>query len=57
VPSGGLGDRKAELEQLTMNVRRTPECILNVHPLDQRPEIRIDLRPAVRTENQILQYW
>jgi hypothetical protein len=25
--------------------------------LDQRPEIRIDLRPAVRTENQILQYW
>jgi hypothetical protein len=29
-----------------MNVRRTPKRILNVHPSDQRPQIRIDLRPT-----------
>ena len=29
-----------------MNVRRTPKRILNGHPSDQRPQIRIDLRPA-----------
>ncbi len=29
-----------------MNVRRTPKRILNAHPSDQRPQIRIDLRPA-----------
>src|SRR2546430_3759463 len=43
---GRLSDRKAELEQLTMNVRRTPKHILHAHPSDQRPQIRIDLRPA-----------
>jgi uncharacterized protein with von Willebrand factor type A (vWA) domain len=43
---GRLSDRKAELEQLTMNVRGTPKHILNAHPSDQRPQVRIDLRPA-----------
>src|SRR4029450_11260844 len=43
---GRLSDRKAELEQLTMNVRGTPKSILNAHPSDQRPQLRIDLRPA-----------
>jgi hypothetical protein len=39
---------EAELKQLTMNVRRTPKRILNAHPSDQRPQIRIDLGPASR---------
>ena len=43
---GRLSDRKAELEQLTMNVQRTPKQVVNTHPSDQRPQIGIDLRPA-----------
>ena len=37
---------KAELEQLTMNARSTPEQIFNAHPPDQRPQSYRDLRPA-----------
>src|SRR6266511_2944146 len=43
---GRLSDRKAELEQFTVNMRRAPKHILNAHPPDQRPQVRIDLRPA-----------
>jgi len=32
-----LRDRKAELEQLAMNARRTPKHILNAHSTDQSP--------------------
>ena len=41
---GRLRDRKAELEQLTMNTRRAPKQVLNAHPPDQRPQISSDLR-------------
>src|SRR5215813_6257243 len=41
---GRLSDRKAELQQLTVNAWRTPKQIFNAHPPDQRPQIRIDLR-------------
>jgi hypothetical protein len=41
-----LSHRKAELEQLAMNARRTPKQIFNAHPPDQYPQIRTDLRPA-----------
>ena len=34
---GRLRNRKAELEQLAMNARRTPKHILNAHSTDQRP--------------------
>jgi hypothetical protein len=42
-----LSDRKAELEQLTMNARRAPEQILNAHPPDQRPQVRTYFRTAL----------
>src|SRR5262249_5518690 len=41
-----LSDRKAELEQLAMNARRTPKHILRAHASDQRPQPGIDWRPA-----------
>src|SRR5215813_14878355 len=31
-----------------MNVRRTPKPIVNADPPDQRPQFRMDLRPASR---------
>ena len=43
-----LGEFEAELEQLTMDPRRTPKNILNAHAPDQRSQTRIDLRPASR---------
>jgi len=43
---GRLSDRKAELQQLTVNARCTPKQILNAHPPDQRSQIRIDLWPT-----------
>ena len=46
---GRLSHRKAELEQLTMNARRTPKCILSAHPPDQCPKIGTDLWPATKT--------
>src|SRR5262245_17254018 len=42
---GRLRHRKAELEQLTMNTRRTRKQVLNAHPPDQHPQICSDLRP------------
>src|SRR5262249_16685880 len=47
--AGRLRHRKAELEQLTMNARRTPKCILSAHPSDQCPQIGIDLWPTSKT--------
>src|SRR6266702_2014433 len=34
--NAGLSDLKAELEQLAMDTRRTPQRIVNAHPADQR---------------------
>src|SRR5690348_12366843 len=42
----GLRDFEAELEQLAMDARRTPQLIFRAHPPDQRAQIRGDLRPA-----------
>src|SRR5258705_3010628 len=42
----GLSDLKAELEQLAMDARRTPQRIVNAHPPDQRAQVRVDLGPA-----------
>jgi hypothetical protein len=43
-----LSDLKAELEQLAMDTRGTPQRIVNAHPPDQRAQVRGDLRPASR---------
>ena len=43
---GRLSDRKAELQQLTVNAWRTPKQVLNAHPPDQRTQLCIDLRPT-----------
>jgi hypothetical protein len=40
-----LRDCKPELEQFTMNTRRSPKRVLHAHQSDQRPEVRLDLRP------------
>jgi hypothetical protein len=45
---GRLSHRKAELEQLAMNVRCTPKPIVHAHPPDQRSQFRMDSRPACR---------
>jgi hypothetical protein len=37
---------ETELEQLAMDVRRSPKPVLNAHPPDQGPQTGIDLRPA-----------
>src|SRR5262249_31398305 len=42
----GLSDLEAELEQLAMNARRTPQRIFRAHSPDQRAQVRIDLRSA-----------
>src|SRR5258707_14782540 len=42
----GLTDLEAELEQLAMNARRSPQGIFCAHPPDQRAQFRIDLRSA-----------
>src|SRR5712691_12113786 len=42
----GLRDLEAELEQLAMDARRTPQRIFRAHPTDQRAQFRIDLRSA-----------
>src|SRR6266516_5977127 len=46
--NGRLSHRKAELEQLAMNVRCTPKPIVNAPPPDQRPQFPMDLRSAFR---------
>src|SRR5258705_7434637 len=42
----GLTDLEAELEQLAMNARRSPQGIFCAHPPEQRAQFRIDLRSA-----------
>ena len=42
----GLSDLKAELEQLAMDARRSPQRIVDAHPPDQRAQLRVDLRSA-----------
>src|SRR6476659_8420761 len=42
----GLSDLKAELEQLAMDARRSPQRIVGAHPSDQRAQVRVDLRPT-----------
>jgi len=39
----GLSDLEAELEQLAMDARRTPQRIFGAHPPDQRAQFRGDL--------------
>src|SRR6478735_2773873 len=39
-----LSDLEAELEQLAVDARRTPQWIFRAHPPDQSAEIRGDLR-------------
>src|SRR5256886_12981045 len=41
----GLNDLEAELEQLAMDTRRSPQRIFRAHPPDQRTQIRGDPRP------------
>ena len=42
----GPSDLKAELEQLAVDARRSPQRIVNAHPPDQRAQVRVDLRPT-----------
>src|SRR6187200_3205376 len=42
----GLSDLKAELEQLAMDARRSPQRIVNAHPPDERAQVHVDLRPT-----------
>jgi hypothetical protein len=42
----GLSDLEAELEQLAMDAKRSPQRIVNAHPPDQRAQLRVDLRSA-----------
>src|SRR6195256_125469 len=44
----GLSDLKAELEQLAMDARRSPQRIVGAHPSDQRAQVRVDLRPDLQ---------
>src|SRR5204862_5029282 len=41
-----LSDLETELEQLTMDARRSPQRIFRAYPPDQRAQIRGDLRPT-----------
>src|SRR5271155_4620173 len=41
-----LGDLEAELEQLTMNTRRAPECVRTAHLANERAQLSRDLRSA-----------
>src|SRR5438132_13308414 len=40
----GLNDLEAELEQLAMDARRSPQRSFRAHPPDERAQIRVDLR-------------
>jgi hypothetical protein len=46
IRDAGLSDLEAELEQLAMDARGTPQRIVTAHPPDQRAQVRVDLRPA-----------
>src|SRR3979411_3329113 len=39
-----LGDLNPELEQLAVDAWRAPKRIIDAHPPDQRPQLRVDLR-------------
>jgi hypothetical protein len=39
-----LSDLKAELEQFAVDARCAPKRVLDAHPPDQRPQVRVDLR-------------
>ena len=43
---GGVSDLKAELEQLAVDARRSPQRIVPAHPSDQRAQVPVDLRPT-----------
>ena len=49
-------DLKAELEQLTMDARRSPQRIVDAHPPDQRAQVRVDLRTASKGAGFPTQY-
>ena len=40
-----MGDLEPELEQLAVDPRRSPKRVLDAHPTDQRPQVRVDPRP------------
>src|SRR5262245_66669451 len=40
-----LCDLKAELEQLAVDARRSPQWVLDAHPPDQCAQLRVNLRP------------
>src|SRR3981189_1967387 len=42
-----LRDLKPELEQLTVDARRSPKRIVHAHPPDQYAQFRVDLWPPV----------
>src|ERR1700704_181408 len=42
----GLSDLEAELEQLAVDARRSPQWIVNTHVPDQRAQVRVNLRTA-----------
>src|SRR5258708_5004266 len=46
----GLSDFKAELEQLAMDARRSPQRIVDAHPADQRAQARVGLPTPVPAE-------
>jgi hypothetical protein len=52
----GLSDLKAELDQLAMDARRSPQRIVDAHPPDRRAQVRVDLRTAPRERNFQRQY-
>src|SRR5271156_6164370 len=39
-----LRDLKPQLEQFAMNARSAPKWVLDTHPPDQRPQLRLDWR-------------
>ena len=44
----GLSDLKAELAQLAVDARRSPQRIVNAHPSDECAQVRVDLRPTFK---------
>ena len=41
-----LRDFKPKIEQFAVDTRRSPNRVLDAHPPDQRPQVRINLRPS-----------
>ena len=40
-----LRDLKPEFEQFAVDARRSPKRVLDTHSPDQRPQLRVNLRP------------